>query len=125
MSDLIERKAAIKAINGLVNRFEQILRNIRESKEDDSVCGMCEYDGAYIGQSGDWCNECPGFEKSDCFKLSDKCRKRWLGEVNLLSAQPEIVRCKECEKYHPDNGCDLLDIMTYDEDFCSFAKRKE
>lgn len=89
MSDLIERQAAIDAINEIINRFEKILRDIRESKVDDSVCGMCEYDGAYIGQSSDWCNECPGFDKDDCFKLSDECRKRWLKSVNLPSAQPE------------------------------------
>lgn len=50
---------------------------------------MCEYDGAFLGQSGDWCNECPGFEKDDCFRLSDECRKRWLESVKLSSAQPE------------------------------------
>lgn len=88
MSD-IDRQAAIDALNGIVNRFEQILRDIRQSKVDDSVCGMCEYDGAYIGQSGDWCNECPGFEKDDCFKLSDECRKRWMKETKLPPAQSE------------------------------------
>ena len=88
MDDLISRQAAVDALNGIINRFEQILRDIRESKVDDSVCGMCEYDGAYMGQSGDWCNECPGFDKDDCFKLSDKCRKRWLKSVDLPSAQP-------------------------------------
>lgn len=87
--DLIDRQAAIDAVNGLIDRFEQILRDIREANGDDSVCGMCEYDGAYIGQSGDWCNECPGFDKEDCFKLSDKCRKRWLKSVELPPAQPE------------------------------------
>ena len=87
--DLISRQAAIDALNGIISRFEQILRDIRESKVDDSVCGMCEYDGAFVGQSGDWCNECPGFEKDDCFKLSDDCRKRWLKEANLPSALPE------------------------------------
>ena len=92
MSDLIDRQAAIDAINEIINRFEQILRDIRESEVDDSVCGICEYDGAYIGQSGDWCNECPGFDKDDCFKLSDECRKRWLKSVNLPSAEPEIGR---------------------------------
>lgn len=89
MSDLIDRQAAIEAINGLINRFERILRDIRETNVDDSVCGMCEYDGAYIGQSGNWCNECPGFDKEDCFKLSDECRKRWLKSVDLPPAQPE------------------------------------
>ena len=69
------------ALQGLVDRFERILRDIRETQVDDSVCGMCEYDGAFVGQSGEWCNECPGFEKDDCFKLSDECRKRWLKEA--------------------------------------------
>ena len=85
--DTISRQAAIDALNGIINRFEQILRDIRKSKVDDSVCGMCEYDGAFVGQSGDWCNECPGFEKDDCFRLSDECRKRWLESVELPAAQ--------------------------------------
>ena len=92
---LIDRQAAIDALHGIINKFEQILRDIRESKVDDSVCGMCEYDGAFVGQSGDWCNECPGFEKDDCFRLSDECRKRWLESVELPSAQPEPLTDKE------------------------------
>ena len=108
MKDLISRQAAIDALNGIINRFEQILRDIRESKVDDSVCGMCEYDGAFVGQSGEWCNECPGFEKNDCFKLSDECRKRWLESVKLPSAQqeqkkgkwiynsPVTMKCNQC-----------------------------
>lgn len=100
--DLIYRQAAIDAVNEIINRFERILQGIRESKVDDSVCGMCEYDGAYIGQSGDWCNECPGFEKNNCFKLSDKCRTRWLKELNLPSAQP-VIHCWECIYYDPEH----------------------
>jgi len=91
MSDLIDRQAAIDAANKLVDRFEQILRDIRETNEDESVCGLCEYDGAFIGQSGDWCNECPGFDKADCFKLSDERRKKWLKELDLPSAQPAVT----------------------------------
>ena len=94
MSDTISRQAAIDAINKLVDRFEQILRDIRETNEDESVCGLCEYDGAFIGQSGDWCNECPGFDKDNCFKLSDRCRKSWMDDITLPSAQPEI-NCSE------------------------------
>jgi hypothetical protein len=86
--DAVSRQAAIDAANKLVDRFEQILRDIRETNEDESVCGLCEYDGAFIGQSGDWCNECPGFDKADCFKLSDKCRKKWLKEFGLPATQP-------------------------------------
>ena len=115
LDETISRAAAIDALNGIINRFEQILRDIRESKVDDSVCGMCEYDGAFVGQSGDWCNECPGFEKDDCFRLSDECRKRWLESVELPSAQSErkrgkwikeslvttnyLYKCSACKKY--------------------------
>ena len=91
MSSLIERQAAIDAVNSLIDRFERILSDIRESTVDDSVCGMCEYDGAYMGQSGDWCNECPGFEKDNCFKLSDECRKRWFNSVELPSARHDLT----------------------------------
>jgi len=96
MSDLIDRQAAIdKFIDGL----EDIFADLRERHVDDSVCGLCEYDGAYIGQSGDWCNECPGFEKDDCFKLSDKTRKEWTEEIikALPSVQPEQkwIPCSE------------------------------
>ena len=96
MQDLISRQAAIDALNGIINRFEQILRDIRESKVDDSVCGMCEYDGAFVGESGDWINECPGFEKEDCFRLSDECRKRWLESVELPAAQKALEQ-QPCE----------------------------
>ena len=89
MDDLISRQAALDAVNSLIDRFERILSDIRESRVDDSVCGLCEYDGAYMGQSGDWCNECPGFDKDNCFKLSDECRKRWLESVELPSATEE------------------------------------
>lgn len=94
MDDLISRAAALEAVNSLIDRFERILSDIRESTVDDSVCGMCEYDGAFVGQSGDWCNECPGFEKDNCFKLSDECRKRWFDSVALPSAQ-QWIPCSE------------------------------
>ena len=108
MDDLISRQAAIDALNGIINRFEQILRDIRESKVDDSVCGMCEYDGAFVGQSGDWCNECPGFEKDDCFKLSDECRKRYRAKhaeelrekrQAYYQANKERIKAKSKDRY--------------------------
>lgn len=101
--ELISRRAA-DAANKLIDRFEQILRDIRETNEDESVCGLCEYDGAFIGQSGDWCNECPGFDKADCFKLSDKRRKKWLKELGLPAAHPE----KHTEERTETHACDCI-----------------
>ena len=124
IEDLIIRKAAIdKFIDGL----EEIFADLREEHVDDSVCGLCEYDGAYMGESGDWCNECPGFERDDCFKLSDKIRKEWTNEIikALQSAQPEIIRCNDC-KYHEGVKCFRRNyiIMTGFDDFCSYAERR-
>lgn len=76
--DLIARRKVRYKLTALVNEFEEILAHIRERNVDDSVCGLCEYDDAYIGQSGDWCNECPGFDRDDCFKLKEKYREEWL-----------------------------------------------
>ena len=76
-SDMISKQKVRYKLTALVNEIEEIFANIRKREVDDSVCGLCEYDGAYIGQSGDWCNECPGFEKDNCFKLNDKYRAEW------------------------------------------------
>jgi len=47
--------------------------------------------------------------------------------INALpSAQPEIVRCKDCKYYiKSESYCDYLGITISDLDFCSFAERKE
>lgn len=89
--DCVDRRLVSYKLTDLVNEFEEILSHIREREENDSVCGLCEYDGAYMGQSGDWCNECPGFDKADCFKLKDKYKKEWLELMNTLpSVQPKL-----------------------------------
>ena len=91
MSDLIDRQESkdISEINKFIDGLEEIFADIRERHVDDSVCGLCEYDGAYMGQSGDWCNECPGFDKDDCFKLSDETRKKWIEEI--VNAYPDHI----------------------------------
>ena len=68
-------------IDKFLDDLEETFAHIREREGGDSVCGLCEYDGAYIGESGDWCNECPGFNKDDCFKLSAEIRKKWKAQV--------------------------------------------
>ena len=73
---MVGRRQAEYKIKALVNEFEEILSNIREKNVDDSVCGLCEYDADH-GIDG-YANECPGFERDDCFKLNEKYREEWL-----------------------------------------------
>ena len=91
-------------ISKFIDGLEEIFADFRERHVDDSVCGLCEYDGAYMGQSGDWCNECPGFDRDDCFKLSDETRKKWTDEI--IKALPTVQ--PEPHEGHWINGkCDL------------------
>lgn len=90
---------ATDKISQFIDGLERGFADIRERFIDDSVCGLCEYDGAYVGQSGDWCNECPGFEKDDCFKLSDKTRKKWTEEIiKALDMVPSAELQPTCNK---------------------------
>lgn len=54
-----------------------VCRDMREKSADEYVCGLCEYDGAYITESGDWANECPGFDMDDCFCMKKSMRKKF------------------------------------------------
>ena len=97
MDELISRQAAQHKINVLIDEFEIIMKDIRERHVDDSVCGLCEYDGAFMSDSGNWCNECPGFERDDCFKLKDQYREEWAGSIkNLPTVQPKQANCEYC-----------------------------
>lgn len=64
--------------------LQEVCFDVRSKHGDDCVCGLCEYDGAYIGESGDWYNECPGFDSDECFKLST--------EMNTKLNITEIVK---------------------------------
>ena len=93
MDELISRQSAQHKINAIIDEFETIMKDIRERHVNDSVCGLCEYDGAFIGQSGNWCHECPGFYRDDCFKLKDQYREEWIGAIkNLPAVQPTLMR---------------------------------
>ena len=104
VGDTISRQAAI---DKFIDDLEEIFSRIRERHIDESCCGLCEYDAAYMGQRGDWCNECPGFNRDDCFKLSNKIRKKWKAQLlekrttkgtapDLISIQAAIAIIKDC-----------------------------
>lgn len=77
--DALEKQTEYqKRIKSLVNTIEEICKNSRDRHVDDEHCGLCEYDGAYVGESGDWMNECPGFDTDDCFVLSKEFRNKYI-----------------------------------------------
>ena len=43
---------------------------------------------------------------------------------SLPSAQPEIIRCKDCKHWDGVDTCDVIDAPVWDNDFCSMAERR-
>ena len=78
-ADALEKQAEYRnRIKSLINTIEDICKVCRERHTDDEHCGLCEYDGAYIGESGEWYNECRGFINDDCFELSKEFRNKYI-----------------------------------------------
>ena len=58
--------------------------------------------------------------------------KAWKRIKKLPSAQPEIIRCKDCEDYQTDwetsypnrHYCATMDSMMPEDGFCSYAERR-
>lgn len=91
MSDLISRQAAEEKLKKVVDEMTLIFADIREKNVDDSVCGLCEYD---CDHGIDGCaNECPGFERDDCFKLKEEYRKEWtdLSDISSVDLERKFI----------------------------------
>ena len=102
--DCISKKAVQTRLKEIINEMETIFADIREREVNDSVCGLCEYDCSH-GLDG-FANECPGFEKDDCFKLNEKYKAEWLDISNLPSLtpqKPKIGHCKDCKYFEYDS----------------------
>jgi len=49
--------------------MKRIVDTVREEREDETCCFACKYDADMsITDSGAHANECPGFNKNDCFE---------------------------------------------------------
>ena len=84
--DLISRDAVEDKLLKLCNELEGIFSNIRMQNQDESVCGLCEYDCPEP-------YECPGFDIEDCFKLADEIRHKWQSIKDLPSVKQETKYC--------------------------------
>lgn len=70
MPEVDNLQAAIENIEELLDCIQEICADQRERHGDDSVCGLCEYDGL------EW-QECPGFESDECFLLRHDFRAKY------------------------------------------------
>ena len=65
-ADLIEEYQV--GISRAIEDMKLIVDTVREKHGDDSCCFACKYDADFsIGESGDYMNECPGFDCDNCF----------------------------------------------------------
>ena len=80
--DAISRQAVEDKLLKLCNQLEGIFANIRMQNQDESVCGLCEYDCPTP-------YECPGFDTEDCFKLAYEIRYEWQSTEDLHSVKPQ------------------------------------
>ena len=101
--DCISRQAAEEKLKKVVDEMALIFADIREKNVDDSVCGLCEYDCDH-GIDG-YANECPGFERDDCFKLKEEYQKEWTDLSNIPSVEPErkMGHCNGCKYFEYDS----------------------
>ena len=107
--DAISRQAVEDKLLKLCNELEGIFANIRMQNQDESVCGLCEYDcpAPY---------ECPGFDIEDCFKLADEIRHKWQSTKDLPSVNPQEPKTDVLDKIRAE----IEQLETYyDNDYFS------
>ena len=103
MSDLIERQAAIKALDEQIGQCNKALGSFGISLEDEYAVKV---------------------ERASLRAYKEQLE-------NLPSAQPKIIRCKDCKRRDKYGCCRYwkglamgnVPIATDDYDFCSYAKR--
>lgn len=90
---------------------------------------------AAIDEAKEWI-DAVYFEEND--KRERKAIECFIGSLkNIPSAQPEIVRCKDCKRKNAiieigtGSGkrievlCGVFNIITQSDDFCSYGERKD
>ena len=131
-NDLISRQDAIDAIrgaDGVVHYWSK--QNAIKVLED------------LPSAQPERCDDCENFSKTRLLipqpditeeDVKEYCRKRCLKIITSdlyhemqerwSSAQPEIIRCKDCKHYY-DKTCGKPDWYNANDDFCSRAERRE
>lgn len=98
--ELISRQAVEDKLVKLCDSLEEIFANIRMENQDESVCGLCEYDCPAPF-------ECKGFETNECFKLAYEIRHKWQSTKDLppVNPQPKTGHWIRCLIRNEKGGC--------------------
>ena len=109
MDDLISRQAAIDEIRKcrfVVDAIEKI-RGLPSAQPEPIKINIEDFN------KEDW----------------ERLRKEWGNTpITVLSAQPELIRCKDCKHWYSDAdagmACDYTNITQPEDGFCNWAERK-
>lgn len=96
INDLISRQAAIDAVKAYWKKVVDDIPKGVGFEEMTQLCNMALEHNANI------------------LKAIDQ----------LPSAQPELIRCKDCKHWDGVDTCDVIDAPVWDNDFCSVAERR-
>ena len=127
MDDLINRQAAIDALNEVVKDH-----SITDFDAIASILGLPSADPLQGTQMS--LADC--ISRQAAIDIADDLRDcitvegywAWTERLKKLpSTQPEIIRCKNCKHFLSPHGCGHIDgLVTADENgFCSYAERRE
>lgn len=95
MSDLIDRQAAMDALARIFDQCEEIEAHL--PKGDPDITGYKMYPDYMIV---------------------------WEYLHQLPSAEPEVVRCKDCKYYNPIGVCIEMSSAVCEDSFCCWAERR-
>lgn len=109
--DAVSRQAVADKLLRLCNELEGIFANIRMQNQDESVCGLCEYDCPAPF-------ECPGVDIENCFKLAYEIRHKWQSTKDLSPVTPQpktghwIIEVWNNKEHHTCSNCQH--VVTYE-----------
>ena len=95
MSDLIDRQAAMDALARIFDQCEEIEAHLPKGDPD---------------RTG--------------YKMYPDYMTVWKYLHQLPSAEPEVVRCKDCKYYNPIGVCIEMSSAVCEDSFCCWAERR-
>ena len=118
MDDLISRQAVLDAFNTNLN--ELVVGGEENAKTVES----------YLNRVLDKIKCLPSVQPETYWKEQCQSYEQTINKLReSLSAQPEIIRCKDCRYYNSEEK-ECLDLLGHgrrweEDDFCSYGERNE